>query len=64
MIENNVNTSVSTLGVRCEVQRLPSDQGMELAVIEGITDVVEDEAAKLVASRTLESAHTINLEGL
>jgi hypothetical protein len=37
---------------------------MELAVIEGITDVVEDEAAKLVTSRTLESAHTINLEGL
>ena len=64
MIENNINTSVSTLGVRCEVQRLLSDQGMELAVIEGITDVVEDEEAKLVTSRTLESAHTINLEGL
>jgi hypothetical protein len=46
------------------VQRLLSDQDVELAVMEGIADVVEDEAVKLVTSRTLGSAHAMSLEEL
>ena len=46
------------------MQRLLSDQDVELAVMEGIADVVEDEAVKLVTSRTLGSAHAMSLEEL
>lgn len=42
------------------MQRLPSDRDVELALMEGITDEVENEAAKLVTSRTPGSAHEMN----
>jgi len=46
------------------VQRLLSAQDVELAVMEGIADVVEDEAIKLITPRTLELVHSMNREGL
>ena len=46
------------------VQRLLTAQDVELAVMDGIADVVEDEAAKLITPRTLELVHAMNLDGL
>ena len=46
------------------MQRLPSDQDVGLALMEGITYEVEDEAVKLVTLRTLESTHAMSFEEL
>ncbi len=46
------------------VQRLINAQDVEAAVIEGIADVVEDEAAKLITLNTMALVHPTNKQGI
>ncbi|MDA7880712.1 hypothetical protein N9A94_00220 [Akkermansiaceae bacterium] len=46
------------------IQRLLCAQDVEMAVMDGIADVLKDEAAKLITPGTLELVHAMNIEGL